>query len=67
MACLVGVDFSAKFMASLAKCFEVYKLQTNNLKWKNQFANVFFICFPFQFLFLLHLLLLLVFYGLRKL
>ncbi|RDX91675.1 Nucleolar MIF4G domain-containing protein 1, partial [Mucuna pruriens] len=24
MACLVGVDFSAKFMASFAKCFEVY-------------------------------------------
>lgn len=23
MACLVGSDFSAKFMASFAKCFEV--------------------------------------------
>jgi nucleolar MIF4G domain-containing protein 1 len=23
MACLVGIDFGAKFMASFAKCFEV--------------------------------------------
>ncbi|KAK7274104.1 hypothetical protein RIF29_15178 [Crotalaria pallida] len=35
MACLIGVDFSAKFMASFAKCFEDEYHKEDNLSLRN--------------------------------
>ncbi|XP_027177382.1 nucleolar MIF4G domain-containing protein 1 [Coffea eugenioides] len=35
MACLVGIDFGAKLLASLAKCFEMEYLEEDNLSLRN--------------------------------
>ncbi|XP_052186398.1 uncharacterized protein LOC127797491 isoform X2 [Diospyros lotus] len=35
MACLVGIDFSAKLLASLAKCFQDEYLEEDNLSLRN--------------------------------
>lgn len=35
MACLVGIDFGAKFLASLANCFEMEYLEEDNLSLRN--------------------------------
>lgn len=46
MACLVGVDFGAKFMASFAKCFEVYSRSSFALISVLEITKVIiFICF----------------------
>ncbi|RYR04407.1 hypothetical protein Ahy_B06g084130 isoform C [Arachis hypogaea] len=44
MACLVGVDFSAKFMASFAKCFEDEYLKEDNLSLRNLTLLLSYLC-----------------------
>ncbi|XAR69871.1 hypothetical protein NMG60_11001623 [Bertholletia excelsa] len=49
MACLVGIDFGAKLLASLAKCFEDEYLEEDNLSLRNltlllSFLYVFGVC-----------------------
>lgn len=44
MACLVGVDFSAKFMASFAKCFEDEYDKEDNLSLRNLTLLLCYLC-----------------------
>ncbi|KAK7336279.1 hypothetical protein VNO77_16815 [Canavalia gladiata] len=44
MACLVGVDFSAKFMASFAKCFEDEYNKEDNLSLRNLTLLLSYLC-----------------------
>ncbi|XP_061343317.1 uncharacterized protein LOC133289407 [Gastrolobium bilobum] len=44
MACLVGVDFSAKFMASFAKCFEDEYQKEDNLSLRNLTLLLSYLC-----------------------
>ncbi|KAG4915689.1 hypothetical protein GLYMA_19G114400v4 [Glycine max] len=44
MACLVGVDFSAKFVASFAKCFEDEYNKEDNLSLRNLILLLSYLC-----------------------
>ncbi|XP_028790496.1 nucleolar MIF4G domain-containing protein 1-like [Neltuma alba] len=44
MACLVGIDFSAKFMASFAKCFEDEYNKEDNLSLRNLTLLLCYLC-----------------------
>ncbi|KAI9120734.1 hypothetical protein K1719_007767 [Acacia pycnantha] len=44
MACLVGIDFSAKFMASFAKCFEDDYNKEDNLSLRNLTLLLCYLC-----------------------
>ncbi|QCD97374.1 nucleolar MIF4G domain-containing protein 1 [Vigna unguiculata] len=44
MACLVGVDFSAKFLASFAKCFEDEYNKEDNLSLRNLTLLLSYLC-----------------------
>ncbi|KAJ7976415.1 Nucleolar MIF4G domain-containing protein 1 [Quillaja saponaria] len=44
MACLVGIDFSAKLMASLAKCFEDEYQKQDNLSLRNLTLLLSYLC-----------------------
>ncbi|KAK7396142.1 hypothetical protein VNO78_16938 [Psophocarpus tetragonolobus] len=44
MACLVGVDFSARFMASFAKCFEDEYNKEDNLSLRNLTLLLSYLC-----------------------
>lgn len=45
LACLVGIDFGAKLLASLAKCFEVPLLFRRNYFYVIEYLNVRSGCF----------------------
>ncbi|KAL3755002.1 hypothetical protein ACJRO7_002130 [Eucalyptus globulus] len=44
IACLVGIDFSAKLLASLAKCFENEFLKADNLSLRNLTLLLSYLC-----------------------